>query len=60
MKLLLIDFGASYIKTAVYDNTTRDLSEAVNTPSPFTTNVSITRTQLIEKLVDIISQHMDG
>lgn len=61
MKLLLIDFGASYIKTAVYDTNTKDLSEAVNTPSPFTTSVSVTRTQLTEILVGIISQHqVDG
>lgn len=61
MKLLLIDFGASYVKTAIYSTDTGCLSEAVNTPSPFTTSVSITKKQLTEILVGIVSQYqVDG
>jgi hypothetical protein len=54
MKCLLIDFGASYIKTAMYDTDTDEYSDVRNTDSPFLISDHISKNELLELLSDIV------
>jgi hypothetical protein len=59
MKYLLIDFGASYIKHAVFDKTADIIYNINNIISPFQTNASINKIELKTILTDIISSNSD-
>lgn len=62
MKYLLIDFGATYIKCAVYNKQTGEVSTANHFTSPFENKSTITSEFLFKLLNDIITQYekVDG
>lgn len=61
MRLLLIDFGASYIKTTTYDTTTKEIGEVKNINSPFQSALTITRLELTNLINKITSEYnVDG
>lgn len=62
MNYLLIDFGASFIKCAVYNTYINDVKNSINIESPFIKENSITKNQLRRILQNIISSHsnIDG
>ena len=60
MKYLLIDFGASYIKMAVYDKTNETTSSRGEISSPFQKSCTITKHQLWTILSDIITKNKDA
>lgn len=59
MKYLLIDFGASFVKTAIYDNTTKSISVGDSIASPFTHSSSITKNHLVSILTNLIEKTTD-
>lgn len=59
MKYLLIDFGASYIKTVVYDTSTETYSNNASIESPFLYETELHKHKLRSILVDLINKHMD-
>jgi hypothetical protein len=60
MKYLLIDFGASFVKCAIFTEDT--ITPTQNYVSPFTNSNSITKSELYTLLTQIISEHecVDG
>ena len=61
MQYLLIDFGASYIKTTIFDNETDTFTSQKYYESPFLKNNSISKQELMELLNTIvISNPSDG
>jgi N-acetylglucosamine kinase-like BadF-type ATPase len=59
MKFLLIDFGASRIKTIVYNKTTNIFTDSNNLPSPFIQNSTISVDELTSLLQNIVSSYKD-
>lgn len=57
MKFLLIDFGASYIKPALYDKEKDELLSLSPIVSPFQTEFSIKKENLLNLLEQIVGQH---
>jgi len=62
MKYLLIDFGASYIKCAVYDKNCNNYKKGETISSPFLVSDSISKKDLLECLDTIVELHerVDG
>ena len=62
MNYLLIDFGASFIKCAMYDKIEDKIKNTINIVSPFTSSSLLTKLQLQTTLQNIISLHsnIDG
>jgi len=62
MKYLLIDFGASRIKIAIYNQTTKKITVNFDKESPFKNSETITKQELNILLKDIIKevQPVDG
>lgn len=54
MKYLLIDFGATFIKCAVYNTASGEYKRGEDITSPFSTTDKITKQQLLNLLSDII------
>tara|TARA_R110000868_G_scaffold8986_1_gene45513 strand:- start:3109 stop:4053 length:945 start_codon:yes stop_codon:yes gene_type:complete len=59
MKYLLIDFGASYIKTIVYNKKEDSYSNNLQVPSPFLNKNIISKKEILEILESIVSQNKD-
>lgn len=59
MKFLLIDFGASCIKTIIYNKTTNIFTDPHHSPSPFIQTSTISIEELIDLLQGIISPYKD-
>jgi N-acetylglucosamine kinase-like BadF-type ATPase len=59
MKFLLIDFGASRVKTIVYNKTTNVFTNSNNFPSPFIQNSTISIDELTSLLQNIVSPYKD-
>ena len=57
MKYLLIDFGASFVKTVVYDKDTSLFSESNKINSPFVTKDYIEISELRKILEDIVNSY---
>lgn len=55
MKYLLIDFGATYIKCAVYEDGI--ITPTISYDSPFQTGTSIKRANLLKLLTNTVSNH---
>ena len=60
MKYLLIDFGASFIKSIIYNKDIDTYSDACNIVSPFQTQNEITKQELLSILQGLISSNIDG
>ena len=62
MKYLLVDFGATYIKCAIYDKTQDSYIKGQTIPSPFSKTDKISKTELLDILSGIIHKHekVDG
>jgi hypothetical protein len=62
MKYLLIDFGATYIKCAVYNKTQDQYVKGQIIPSPFFKVNKISKVELLNILFNIVSLHekVDG
>jgi len=59
MKFLLIDFGASRVKTIVYNKTTNAFTNSNHFPSPFIQNSTISIDELTSLLQNIVSPYKD-
>lgn len=59
MKYLLIDFGASYIKSSVYDTVSDQYSNYTVTESPLQFCNFISKEYIIQELTKIITRHPD-
>jgi hypothetical protein len=60
MKYLLIDFGASFIKSIIYNKDTDTYSDPHNVISPFQTQNEITKQELLLILQELIPNNIDG
>jgi hypothetical protein len=60
MKYLLIDFGASFIKSIIYNKNTDTYSNPHNIISPFQTQNEITKQELLLILQELIPNGIDG
>lgn len=59
MKYLLIDFGASYIKSVIYDTDINDYYDSKYLESPFTTKTIVAKKEILTTLENIINMHKD-
>ena len=59
MRYLLIDFGASFIKTVEYNRITNEYTNPNNLISPFSKVNSISKNELKQILVEILNIHVD-
>ena len=57
MAYLLIDFGATYIKCALYTDGT--IVPTSNVPSPFISKAQVTKLELMNTLESIVDAHKD-
>jgi hypothetical protein len=62
MKYLLIDFGASYIKSIVYDKDSKQILYPTSIASPFKISKILSKVELKNILIDLINKtiHVDG
>lgn len=60
MKYLLIDFGASFIKTIIYNKDTDAYDKAHNVVSPFQSQNDITKQELLSILQNLTPDNIDG
>ena len=58
MKYLLIDFGATYIKCAVYNKTQDQYVKGQIIPSPFFKDNKISKVELLNILFNIVSNSL--
>lgn len=58
MRYLLIDFGASFIKTMIYDSSDDKHGNMVSTVSPFQGSNIISKCDLFRILEEIVEQHL--
>lgn len=59
MRYLLIDFGASFIKTAIYDSVSDSLKNFQEVKSPFVENSTIEKDEVRAILLKIVKQYTD-
>ena len=57
MKYLLIDFGASFIKTIVYDSSKKIFYNSKNYESPLKKHTTISAQDLLETLMNIVKNN---
>jgi len=57
MRYLLVDFGASYIKTVVFETTTEHFSNQRYYSSPFLKSPTLTKQELLSILENIVSEN---
>ena len=60
MKYLLIDFGASFIKSIIYNKDTDTYNDSYNVISPFQTQNEITKQEILSILQGLIPSNIDG
>lgn len=58
MRYLLIDFGASFIKTMVYDSSDNTHENMVSTVSPFCGSDNVSKDDLFRILEETVEQHL--
>lgn len=59
MKYLLIDFGASFIKSCRYDSNSGEIDLITTISSPFNTSGTISKNQLISYITNILEKYPD-
>lgn len=59
MKYLLIDFGASYIKTVIYNTITEEYTNQINIDSPFLTNTEVHKNDLLRLLQEMVEKNSE-
>ena len=59
MKYLLIDFGASFIKSCRYDSNSGEIDSITTVSSPFNTSGTISKNELISYITNILEKYPD-